>query len=91
MQSCLCLRDCNNDYVYFKVLSYLTASCSDGNLRLMGGDSEYEGILEICFGQRWGTVNGDGWTSTDTQVACRQLGFETTGEYIRKLRLYKYK
>ena len=56
----------------------------------MGGDSEYEGVLEICFGQRWGTVNGDGWTSTDTQVACRQMGFETTGEYVHKLRLYTY-
>ena len=35
-----------------------------------------EGLLEICFSQRWGTVNGDGWTYSDAQVACRQLGFE---------------
>ena len=43
---------------------------------MFGGESESEGLLEVCFSQRWGTVNGDGWTSSDTQVACRQLGFE---------------
>ena len=30
----------------------------------------------MCFSQRWGTVNGDGWSFSDTQVACKQLGFE---------------
>ena len=47
---------------------------------MVGGDSEREGRLEVCFSQRWGTVNGDGWSSVDTQVACRQLGYETSGE-----------
>ena len=48
---------------------------------MVGDDSEREGRLEVCFNQRWGTVNGDGWSSVDTQVACRQLGYETSGEY----------
>ena len=47
----------------------------------MGGDTEYEGLLEVCFNQRWGTVNGDGWSSVDTQVVCQQLGYYTTGIY----------
>ena len=51
-------------------------SCDDGDLRLVGGETEYEGLLEVCFSQRWGTVNGDGWSASDTQVACRQLGFD---------------
>ena len=46
----------------------------------MGGKTEYEGLLEVCFSQRWGTVNGDGWSASDTQVACRQLGVDTFGE-----------
>ena len=58
-----------------------TATCTDGDLRLLGGDFEYEGLLQVCFGQRWGTVNGDGWSSKDTQVACTQLGFETSGNW----------
>ena len=45
----------------------------------MGGISEDEGRLEVCFDQRWGTINGDGWTHADTQVACRQLGLSTSG------------
>ena len=56
-----------------------TAGCEDGDLRLVGGDHENEGLLEVCLGQRWGTVNRDGWTDTDTQVACGQLGFTDTG------------
>ena len=55
------------------------ASCEDGDVRLIGGDSNLEGLLEICFGQRWGTVNGDGWSSDDSRVVCRQLGYNTKG------------
>ena len=55
------------------------ASCKDGDLKLVGGISENEGRLEVCFDQRWGTINGDGWTHVDTQVACRQLGYSTSG------------
>ena len=60
----------------------LSATCSDGDLKLVGGDSEREGRLEVCFDQRWGTINADGWTETDTQVACRQLGYSTSGNSI---------
>ena len=55
------------------------AECVDGDLRLMGGDSENEGVLLVCFNRRWGTVNGHGWTDVDTGVACRQLGFNSAG------------
>ena len=47
-----------------------------------------EGRLEVCFNQRWGTVNGDGWSSVDTQVSCRQLGYETNGEWRYRERNY---
>ena len=56
-----------------------TALCNDGDLKLVGGDLETEGRLEVCFNKRWGTINGDGWTRTDTQVACKQLGHSTSG------------
>ena len=55
------------------------AKCEDGDLRLIGGASEAEGRLEVCFDKRWGTIDGDGWTQTDTQVACSQLGYHTSG------------
>ena len=64
---------------------YTIASCKDGDLKLVGGISENEGRLEVCFDQRWGTIDGDGWTHTDTQVACRQLGLPTSGIYTGTL------
>ena len=42
----------------------------------MEGKSETEGRLEICFGRRWGTVSSDGWSETEAQVVCRDLGYE---------------
>jgi hypothetical protein len=52
---------------------------------LFGGETESEGLLEVCFSQRWGTINEDGWTSRDTKVACGQLGYEGDSDsYERK-------
>ena len=73
----------HTNYTRTNSYTYLTASCKDGDLKLVGANSENEGRLEVCFDQRWGTINGDGWTHTDTQVACRQLGYTTSG--IREL------
>lgn len=58
------------------------ASCEDGDVRLVGGNTEYEGLLEVCFSQRWGTVNGDGWSAADSEVVCRQLGYSYKGTYM---------
>ena len=31
----------------------------------------------MCFSRRWGTVGSDGWTQTNTQVVCNDLGYES--------------
>ena len=56
-----------------------TATCMDGDVKLVGGTSDSDGRLEVCFDQRWTTVDGYGWTDSDTKVACRQLGLSTSG------------
>ncbi|XP_078711632.1 lysyl oxidase homolog 4 isoform X3 [Lampetra fluviatilis] len=43
-------------------------------IRLTGGRNEWEGRLEVRRSKRWGTVCGDGWTTLEAMVACRQLG-----------------
>ena len=45
----------------------------------MDGDTDVEGRVEICFSQRWGTINGDRWTQRESTVVCNDLGFEPTG------------
>ena len=52
-----------------------TSDCNDGDIRLVGGASKYEGTIEICFGNLWGLIAETGWGDHDAQVVCRQLGY----------------
>ena len=49
---------------------------SHGSLRLAdGGSKRYGGQLQYFFVSQWITLCYNGWTITDAQVACRQMGF----------------
>ncbi len=52
--------------------------CTQGTIRLQGGTTT-QGRVEICNTNIWGTVCDDFWGTVDARVACRQLGFSTTG------------
>jgi len=49
-------------------------TCTEGNIRLVGGVDDAKGQVEICHNSEWGTVCDDSWNYIDGMVACRQLG-----------------
>ena len=44
------------------------SECSSGDLRLVGGERESEGRVEICVEGFWGTVCDSGWDQREALV-----------------------
>ena len=51
------------------------AICTEGDIRLVDGPGDYEGRVEVCHNNLWGTVCDNQWSTDDGIVACRQLGY----------------
>ena len=72
------------------------SNCSDGDVRLVGGKTEYEGRVELCISEAWGSVcystsryYYNYWDLTDARVVCRQLGHQELGEHnMLKVQFY---
>ena len=56
------------------------APCSDGDVRLAGGNVANEGRVEICLNGLWGFVCDITWGQLDASVICRQLNFSPDSE-----------
>ena len=50
-------------------------------MRVVGGERDNEGRVEICFNNQFGTVCDDSWDNVDASVVCTQLGFASEGMY----------
>ena len=72
---------CYNEVIFILFLGVSTQpdSCSTGDVRLVDGPLDSTGRLEVCVNQNWGTVCSRSWSLPDSQVLCRQLGYQETG------------
>lgn len=74
---------------FFPCTSYCSlhctlSACAHGNIRLIGTSNELAGRVEVCIDGLWGTVCDILWGRQDAEVACRQLGYSSSGK------VYKY-
>ena len=56
------------------------ASCTDGEIRLVDGENQLEGRVEICLNRAWGTICDTIFGEDDAHVICEQLGVAYNGK-----------
>ena len=50
------------------------SNCTDGQMRLVGGSSQFQGRVEVCVNNAWGTVCSRSWSNSDAKVVCKYIG-----------------
>lgn len=73
--------------------AFTCLSCVPSQIRLTGGRTRLEGRVELLHSggsgvRDWGLICGDGWTSREAMVVCRQLGLGHASSGLRVRRTH---
>ncbi|XP_019854464.1 PREDICTED: scavenger receptor cysteine-rich type 1 protein M130-like isoform X2 [Amphimedon queenslandica] len=77
--SSVCTETCTHPKA---IRCYRGDLCVDGKVRLVDGSLNQEGRVEVCVNGVWGSICGQGWSTSDARVVCKQLGYPDTEPYI---------
>ena len=54
--------------------------CTSGESRLVGGEKESEGRVEICMEGFWSAICDEQWGQQEALVTCKQAGLPSSGK-----------
>ena len=71
------------DYIIVLSTFYhlVDSGCTEGDVRLAGGETVMEGKVEVCHNQTWWAVSGSYWDYRDATVVCRHLHYPANCEF----------
>ena len=72
----------NKHSIYICTILQCITDCVEGEVRLVGGDADSEGTIEVCTNSVWGLITDAGWDENDAHVVCRQLNLPVNGMYV---------
>ena len=81
LSSILYINCCCFSYSISCAANVTGSVCNYGDVRLVGGSELWEGTVEICVNNSWGTVCDDSWSNDDASVVCVQLGYAFTSRW----------
>ena len=62
------------------IFNHTACNSDEDEIRLVGGGDMYEGRVEVCIQDVWGTVCDDYWGKEEADVVCSQLGLSNTSK-----------
>ncbi|KAH9493194.1 Deleted in malignant brain tumors 1 protein [Bulinus truncatus] len=71
--------NCLRINVLVAFISALYLETQGGNVRLVNDNFSYQGTVVVFYGNRWGAVCDDGWSTSAAQVVCSMLGYKRDG------------
>lgn len=58
-----------------------TLLCNNGSVRLIDGETDREGRVEVCLNNEWSRICQDKWDYREAAVVCSQLAYPIEGSF----------